>query len=109
VIAEPPSLGATHVIVTLVFELTEVVGAAGTLGVKIVAVCEVGALGIDGNTAPLPGDDAAELPILFVAITVAKTLSPLTRLKGAAFRVAIVTEQVQLEHSMGVTMQPAVV
>jgi hypothetical protein len=77
-----------------VFELTEVVGKAGTLGVKIVVVCEVGAL--VGNTAPLPGDDAAELPIEFVATTVAKTLSPLTRLKGAACRVAIVTEQVQL-------------
>ena len=32
VIGEPPSIGATQVIVTLVFEFTEVVGAAGTLG-----------------------------------------------------------------------------
>jgi hypothetical protein len=32
VIGEPPSRGATQVIVTLVFKFTEVVGAAGTLG-----------------------------------------------------------------------------
>jgi hypothetical protein len=35
VIAEPPSLGATHVIVTLVFEITDVVGAAGPLGIAV--------------------------------------------------------------------------
>jgi hypothetical protein len=32
VIAEPPLEGATQLIVTLMFELTVVVGAAGTLG-----------------------------------------------------------------------------
>ena len=32
VIGEPPSVGATQVIVTLVFEFTEVVGAAATFG-----------------------------------------------------------------------------
>jgi hypothetical protein len=42
VIGEPPSLGATQVIVTLVFEFTEVVGAAGTLGI------------VAGSIAPLP-------------------------------------------------------
>jgi hypothetical protein len=61
VIADPPSLGATHVIVTLVFELTKVVGAAGTLGIEI----------DKGNTAPLPEADATELPTVLVATTVA--------------------------------------
>jgi hypothetical protein len=61
VIAEPPSLGANHVIVTLAFELTEVVGAAGTLGIEI----------NKGNTAPLPEADLAELPTAFVANTFA--------------------------------------
>jgi hypothetical protein len=75
VIAEPPLYGATHVIVTLVFELTEVVGAAGTLGIKIAGSGVT--LVIDGNTAPLPGDDAAELPLAFVATTVAETSFPL--------------------------------
>ncbi len=42
VIGEPPSLGATQVILTLVFEFTEVVGAAGTLGI------------VAGSIAPLP-------------------------------------------------------
>ena len=55
-IVEPPLLGATQVIVTLVFEFTEVVGASGTLGAV-------------GSTAPLPEEDKAELPKLFVAST----------------------------------------
>jgi hypothetical protein len=38
VIGEPLSAGATQVIVTLMFELIEVVGAAGTLGVTSVKV-----------------------------------------------------------------------
>jgi hypothetical protein len=41
-----------------------------------------GAAGVDGTSgifAPLPGDDI-ELPIAFLAITLAKTLDPLPRL-----------------------------
>jgi hypothetical protein len=59
VITEPPSEGATQVISTLGLLRFVVVGAAGTLGSV-------------GRTAPpLPDKDAAELPIAFVADTVA--------------------------------------
>ena len=57
VIAEPPFAGATQLITTLVPEIV-VVGATG-------------AKGIVGIIAPLPEVDAAEIPIRFVAITVA--------------------------------------
>ena len=42
VIAEPPVVGATQVIVTLVFELFQVDGAAGTLGITAVMTCKEG-------------------------------------------------------------------
>ncbi len=58
VIAEPPSKGATQVIVTVVLLRFVVVGAAG-------------ALGSVGSTAPLPDVDSAELPTAFVANTLA--------------------------------------
>ena len=51
---------------------------------------------VKGKTAPLPGCDASELPLAFVASTLVETMAPSARLQGAAFRVAIVTEQVQL-------------
>ena len=44
--AEPPSLGATQVIVTLVFEFTLLLGAAGTLGIVITFIA-----------APLPAEE----------------------------------------------------
>ena len=44
--AEPPSLGATQVIVTLVFEFILLVGAAGTLGIVIKLIA-----------APLPAEE----------------------------------------------------
>ena len=56
----PPSLGATQVIVTLVFKFVEVIGAAGMLGTEI-----------ESSTAPLLEADSAELPTAFVAITFA--------------------------------------
>lgn len=39
-----------------------------------------GALGIVTTSAPLPGTDAADVPQLFLAVTMAYTLSPSTRL-----------------------------
>jgi hypothetical protein len=66
VITEPPSTGATQVIVTLVPE-TAVVGAAGTMGTV-------------GKTAPLPDEDVDELPMAFLANTVAETPAPFARL-----------------------------
>ena len=56
-IAEPPSLGATQEIATLVPE-TVLDGAAGTLGTV-------------GKIAPPPYIDAAEFPTEFVAKTLA--------------------------------------
>ena len=41
--------------------------------------------------APDPTGDYAEVPIVFVAITVTSTLEPVMRLKGAAIRVWTVT------------------
>ena len=35
---------------------------------------------VKGKTAPLPGCDASELPLAFVASTVAKTVAPSARL-----------------------------
>ena len=58
VITEPPFPGATQAIVTLMFEFTDIVGAAGTLGTVI-------------STAPLPAVDATEEPTAFVALTLA--------------------------------------
>ena len=57
VIAEPPSAGATQFIRTLLPEI-EVVGAAGIEGAVAII-------------APFPAGDAAELPIAFVAATLA--------------------------------------
>ena len=57
-IAEPPSAGAVQVINTLLPEIV-VVGAAGVEGT------------VADSVAPLPAGDAAELPIAFVAITLA--------------------------------------
>ena len=55
-IGEPPSsAGAAQLIVTSVPEITEI-GAAG-------------ALGSFGSTAPLPEEEAAELPLEFMART----------------------------------------
>ena len=54
-IADPPSAGAAQVIETLLPE-TVVVGAAGELGSV-------------GRAAPLPYEDAAEVPKAFVATT----------------------------------------
>ena len=58
VIAEPPSEGETQVIKTFVPEFT-VFGAAGKLGI------------IGGSTAPLPVEDAAEVPKPFLACILA--------------------------------------
>ena len=66
VISDPPSAGAFHVTKTLVLEI-EVVGASGVMGTS-------------ASTAPLPDRDAAELPIEFVAIILAKTLALFGRL-----------------------------
>ena len=68
VIVEPPLVGAFQVTVTSVPEIA-VVGAAGTLGAAA-----------EGNTAPLPAEEAAELPSTFVASTLAETLAPFARL-----------------------------
>jgi len=37
-------------------------------------------------TAPVPAFDAIELPTRFVAVTLATTLAPFSRLKGASWR-----------------------
>jgi hypothetical protein len=58
VITEPPSAGATQLILTLVLLKFVVVGGAGTLGAV-------------GRTAPLPEVDVDEIPTAFVANTVA--------------------------------------
>jgi hypothetical protein len=55
-ISDPPSAGAFHVTKTLVLEI-EVVGASGVVGTVI------------GSTAPLPEEEAAELPLEFMART----------------------------------------
>ena len=54
-ISDPPSAGAFHVTKTLVLEI-EVVGASGVVGTV-------------GSTAPLPEEEAAELPLEFMART----------------------------------------
>ncbi len=66
-IAEPPSAGATQFIRTLLPEI-EVDGAIGVEGI------------LAGIVAPFPGEEKAELPMEFVALTFAKTLSPFARL-----------------------------
>ena len=48
----------------------------------------VGAETALGRTAPLPSKDTAELPIAFVAVTLAVTLAESTRLKGEDLRAA---------------------
>ena len=56
-----------------------------------------GAEGADiafGKTAPLPSKDTVELPIAFVAVTLAVTVAESTRLKGEDLRT--ITEIVQL-------------
>jgi hypothetical protein len=67
VIAEPPFAGATQLIKTLVPEFT-IVGVNGTEGT------------VAGIIAPFPEGDSAELPIALVAIILAPTLDPITRL-----------------------------
>jgi hypothetical protein len=57
-IAEPPSAGAVQIIKTLLPE-TVVVGVDGVEGT------------VAGIVAPLPARDEAELPIVFVAVTLA--------------------------------------
>ena len=54
-ISDPPSAGAFHVTKTLVLEI-EVVGASGVVGTV-------------GSTAPFPEEEAAELPLEFMART----------------------------------------
>ena len=58
-----------------------------------VSTASVGALGTKLSLimAPEPTGDYAEVPIVFVATTVASTLEPVMRLKGAAIRVWTVT------------------
>ncbi len=58
VIAEPPFAGAAQFIITSLPEI-EVVGAVGVEGA------------VDGNIAPLPAEDAAEVPKAFMADTIA--------------------------------------
>ena len=72
-IAEPPSAGAVQVITTLLLEIA-VVGAYGVKGT------------VAGIIAPLPTGDTADSPIAFVAIILAETLDPTTRLQGEAFK-----------------------
>ena len=66
-ITEPPSAGASQAIETLLPE-TVVVGADGVAGT------------VAGIAAPLPAGDATELPIALVAIILALTMDPTTRL-----------------------------
>jgi hypothetical protein len=66
VITDPPSAGATQLIKTLVPE--------------VVVVGYTGIWGIVGSTAPFPAKEKAELSTEFVALTLAKTLDPKTRL-----------------------------
>lgn len=68
--------GATQVILILVASV-----------VRASLASYVGASGYVTKIAPLPGSDSSELFTIFVAVTLAKTLSPHTRLKGAAIRV----------------------
>ena len=80
VIVEPPLNGATQVIVTLMLELTDVVGVAGASGFVII-------------TAPFPADETNELPNALVAYILAKMLAPQGRFNGAACRLEIGTVQ----------------
>lgn len=58
----------------------------------------IGALGIVRMIAPLAvGEDVSEEPYMLRAETVAVTVEPQGRLKGAAIRLAIGTEQVLAE------------
>jgi hypothetical protein len=60
---------------------------------KVVEVGCTGIWGIVGSTAPFPEVDAAEAPKTFMAYTLAYTLDPFSRLKGAACKTEMGTEQ----------------
>ena len=72
-IAEPPSYGATHVIIKLL-ELIEVDGGDGVSGGSMI------------NNLLLRGE-TSELPNVFVAMTVATKLDPDFKENGAAFKI----------------------
>ncbi len=89
-ITDPPSAGATQLTTTLVLEI-EVAGASGVMGAV-------------GSSAPFPEVDAADIPTEFMAYTLALTLAPFARLKGAACKTEMGTVQLT-----AVPVQPAYV
>ena len=72
-VVPPLNTGATQVILTFVASV-----------VKASLATEAGASGYVTRMAPLPGVDSSELLTILVAVNLAKTLAPQTRLKGAA-------------------------
>ena len=53
----------------------------------------LGESGVIRITAPLPPEEVPELPMMFVANTLAKTLDPQGKLKGATVKAATGTRQ----------------
>jgi hypothetical protein len=56
----------------------------------------IGASGARRISAPLPASETTEVPLIFLAVILAKTLEPQARLKGAPYRSLLDTEHERL-------------